>query len=34
MVLTIIILVILVQGIQWGGDFAAKYINRKRYKFE
>lgn len=31
---TILILVILVQGIQWGGDLAAKYINRKRYKFE
>ena len=34
MLVTVVILVILVQGIQWGGDFIAKYIERKRYKFE
>lgn len=34
MLVTVLILVILVQGIQWGGDFIAKYIERKRYKFE
>jgi len=34
MIVTVVILVLLVQGIQWGGDFIAKYIERKRYKFE
>lgn len=34
MISTIIILVVLVQLIQWGGDLVAKYINRKRYKFD
>jgi D-methionine transport system permease protein len=34
MLATVIILVLLVQGVQWGGDYAAKYINRKRYKFD
>lgn len=34
MIATVIILVILVQGIQWGGDLIAKHINRKRYKFD
>ena len=34
MLTTIVILVILVQAIQWGGDWAAKRINRKRYKFD
>lgn len=34
MISTIIILVVLVQVIQWGGDLVAKYINRKRYKFD
>lgn len=31
---TVVILIVLVQGIQWGGDTLARYINRKRYKFE
>jgi len=34
MVATVIILVLLVQGVQWGGDLIAKRINRKRYKFD
>ena len=34
MVSTIVILVLLVQGFQWGGDLIARYINRKRYKFD
>ncbi|HWR39966.1 MAG TPA: methionine ABC transporter permease [Patescibacteria group bacterium] len=34
MLATIIVLVILVQGVQWGGDYIAGYINRKRYKFD
>lgn len=34
MLTTIVILVILVQAIQWGGDLAARRINRKRYKFD
>jgi D-methionine transport system permease protein len=34
MIATVIVLVILVQGIQWGGDRIAKHINRKRYKFD
>ena len=34
MAATIVILVLLVQAIQWGGDFVARCINRKRYKFE
>lgn len=34
MIATVIVLVILVQGIQWGGDLIAKYINRRRYKFD
>lgn len=31
---TVIIIVLLVQGVQFGGDFAARKINKKRYKFE
>jgi len=31
---TVVILVILVQMVQWGGDLLAGYINKKRYKFE
>lgn len=31
MLATILILVVMVQGIQWGGDFVAQYISRKRY---
>jgi len=34
MLATVITLVLLVQGVQWGGDWIAKYINRKRYKFD
>lgn len=34
MLATVVILVLLVQGVQWGGDCLARYINRKRYKFE
>ncbi len=34
MIATVVILIILVQGVQWGGDSIAKYINRKRYKFD
>jgi len=32
MIATVAILVLFVQGVQWGGDFVAKCINRKRYK--
>lgn len=32
--LTVLILVILVQIIQWTGDYIAKIINRKRFKFD
>lgn len=31
---TVLLLIALVQCIQWGGDFWAKSINRKRHKFE
>lgn len=34
MLATVIILVLLVQSVQWGGDRLAKYINRKRFKFD
>ncbi|HWR54916.1 MAG TPA: methionine ABC transporter permease [Negativicutes bacterium] len=34
MIATVLVLVIFVQGVQWGGDLLAKYINRKRYKFD
>ncbi len=34
MIATVLALVILVQGVQWGGDMIAKRINRKRYKFD
>lgn len=34
MLATVVILVLLVQGVQWGGDSLAKYINSKRYKFD
>jgi D-methionine transport system permease protein len=34
MLATVVALVILVQGAQWGGDYIARYINRRRYKFE
>ncbi|WP_371379628.1 methionine ABC transporter permease [Sporomusa aerivorans] len=34
MLATVVILVLLVQGVQWGGDSLANYINRKRYKFD
>ena len=34
MIATVITLIILVQGVQFGGDFLAKYINGKRYKFD
>jgi D-methionine transport system permease protein len=31
---TVLLIIILVQIIQWTGDYIARYINRKRYKFE
>ncbi len=31
---TVLLLIALVQGIQWSGDYLAKSINRKRHKFE
>ncbi|GEN34422.1 methionine ABC transporter permease [Aneurinibacillus danicus] len=31
---TVLLIIILVQVIQWTGDYIARYINRKRYKFE
>lgn len=34
MIGTVVILIILVQGLQWGGDSIARYIDRKRYKFD
>lgn len=34
MLATIVTLVILVQGVQFAGDYLATYINRKRYKFD
>ena len=34
MIATVITLIILVQGVQFGGDLLANYINRKRYKFD
>ena len=34
MLATIVTLVVLVQLVQWGGDYVARYINRKRYKFD
>jgi D-methionine transport system permease protein len=34
MIATVTILIIMVQGVQLGGEFMAKYINRKRYKFD
>ena len=34
MVCTVVILIVLVQAVQWGGDRAAERINRKRYKFD
>lgn len=34
MLATIVVLVALVQGVQFGGDLLAQHINRKRYKFD
>jgi D-methionine transport system permease protein len=34
MIATVVVLILLVQGVQWGGDSLAQYINRKRYKFD
>lgn len=34
MIATVVILIVLVQGVQWAGDYAARRINRKRYKFD
>ncbi|MDS1030771.1 methionine ABC transporter permease [Bacillota bacterium LX-D] len=34
MIATVAVLVLFVQGVQWGGDFVARSINRKRYKFD
>lgn len=34
MIATVITLIVLVQGVQFGGDLLAKYINGKRYKFD
>jgi D-methionine transport system permease protein len=34
MIATVVTLILLVQGVQLGGDFLANYINRKRYKFD
>lgn len=34
MFVTVITLILLVQGVQIAGDLVARYINRKRYKFE
>jgi D-methionine transport system permease protein len=31
---TVILIILLVQLIQWGGDFIAGQISKKRYKFE
>lgn len=31
---TVIIIILLVQSVQFLGDFTAKYINKKRYKFD
>ncbi len=31
---TVVLIILLVQGIQYFGDSLAKYINRKRYKYE
>lgn len=31
---TVVVLIILVQAIQWGGDLIAKHINKKRFKFD
>ena len=30
---TVVVLIILVQGIQWGGNYFARNINKKRHKF-
>jgi D-methionine transport system permease protein len=34
MIATVVVLVLLVQGVQLAGDFIANCINKKRYKFE
>ncbi len=34
MIATVVVLVVLVQAIQLGGDLVARLINRKRYKFD
>jgi len=34
MICTVALLIVLVQGVQFGGDFIAKWINKKRFKFE
>lgn len=31
---TVIIIILMVQGVQLFGDFSARYVNKKRYKFE
>jgi len=31
---TVIIIILMVQGVQFFGDFSARYVNKKRYKFE
>ncbi|ELK41715.1 binding-protein-dependent transport system inner membrane protein [Brevibacillus agri BAB-2500] len=34
LIATVLIIIVLVQVIQWSGDFLVKSINKKRYKFE
>ncbi|HEX9062656.1 MAG TPA: methionine ABC transporter permease [Clostridia bacterium] len=34
MIVTVVVLVVLVQIIQWGGDLIARLINKKRFKFD
>ncbi len=34
MIFTVVLLIVLVQGVQFGGDLIAKWINKKRFKFE
>ncbi|EJL41744.1 ABC transporter permease [Brevibacillus agri] len=34
LIATVLIIIVLVQLIQWSGDFLVKSINKKRYKFE
>jgi D-methionine transport system permease protein len=34
MICTVVLLIVLVQGVQFSGDLIAKWINKKRFKFE